>query len=305
MLPVILAAATILGGVAALVFFWDLIASRGPGAASAEGLAAIEREIRAVRSPLLPCRLFLTLRFSATDEDVEKLFGGQAGYQAFGRDRPMPPPPLGLPPGVTEGRLFWKELFLDFENGKLTAAGIHSRHPGYNVARISASETVASMSDEVATQLDHPVLVRPPQVRIELRFTDSSSTVTFSARQEAQQTVQSAYAFDNEVFVDHSIPLVPETRSDVEAHSYSDLAGAELSVNLGFLFIHNLNWLDEGNRPSIHNLQLMFGSPPDKAVGFSLTELESHVMEDNPDLPVAGQAISLRLQFKCRLGDVA
>ena len=47
------------------------------------GPGELQRDVRAIHSPLLPCGLFLTLRFEATDNDLEQLLKGETGYHAF------------------------------------------------------------------------------------------------------------------------------------------------------------------------------------------------------------------------------
>lgn len=88
-----------------------------------EGLVGIQRDVRAIHSPLLPCGLFVTLRFRATDSDFDDLFAGENGFRVFRPDQPMPPPPVGLPPGMTDGRVIRPGGYLEYRRGVLFAAG--------------------------------------------------------------------------------------------------------------------------------------------------------------------------------------
>ena len=98
-----------------------------------DDLIDIQAGVRAIQSPLLPCDLFFTLKMMASDEELERVFGRQDGFRSYGPDRPMPPPPFGLPPGLKEGRLQRPDGYLDYREGILIAAGSYRlNHPGFN-----------------------------------------------------------------------------------------------------------------------------------------------------------------------------
>ena len=70
-----------------------------------DGISEIGRDVKAIHAPLLPTALFFTLRAEVDQDELKRLFGDEDGYHAFGPEKPMPPPPVGLPPGVTDARL--------------------------------------------------------------------------------------------------------------------------------------------------------------------------------------------------------
>lgn len=310
MLPIILGIATIIGGLAAVVFFLDRFRPSASSQLLTAGLSGIERDLRAVRAPLLPCRIFLTLRYEATAEDLEHLFKGEPGYRAFGPDRGMPPPPLGLPPGMSEGRVVWPNAYLNFENGALTGAGLFNLgHPRYNTVDLPASHTVASMSREsIDRHAAHHPLLAPPQVQVQLTLdpvdTSDSTSATLTLTSPLQKNrVVAAHALDNHVFVDHVLPLVPTSVDPSADWSQSDLARSLVEVAMGFLYINPFFWLEEKSWPQMHNLQFWMGPEADRALTFSTADLETQVVGDDPSVPVSGQGRSIQLRFNARAGD--
>jgi hypothetical protein len=230
-----------------------------------DGITEIQRDVRAIHSPLLPCGLFLTLRFEATDNDLELLFKDEDGYHGFHSDQAMPPPPLGLPPGMTEGRLFRPGGYLDYENGVLSAAGFfNQKHPGYNTIHRTVSHTVSSISAIDQAKKRHSSLFALPRTKVELYFGVKSisehtkpSLVLVSGPNPPE--IAAACALDNSVFVDHVMHLLPEPANQTRSWGTADLKGAHIRVTLSFFFIEPISFLPKGSWPTMHNLQLLLG----------------------------------------------
>src|SRR5271170_2873771 len=92
-----------------------------------------EQILQAIQSPLLPCGLFLTLKIEATDEDLARVYGDQAGFHCL-------PSPLA----PTDGRHFFRDCYVDARNGMVEAAGFFRlKRPGYNTLHRNVNHTVS------------------------------------------------------------------------------------------------------------------------------------------------------------------
>ncbi len=278
-----------------------------------EGLTEIQRDVRVIHSPLLPCDLFLTLRYEATDHDLELLFKGESGFRAFGSDQPMPPPPVGLPPGMTEGRVFRPGGYFDYEHGVLSAAGFFKQsHPGYNAIHCAVRHTVSSLPRETiaeAATRNNPLLAAP-SVRVHLychgrpKSDHSHPSLTLVSVLEPHD-IAATHAIDNVVFVDHLMHLVPEPADQTQNLSSSDLKGTFLRVTLGFFYVEPLSSLPKQSWPVMHNLQLWLGPKSDRLFSFALTQLSSQIVREDPNPIARGQAKCVQVQFECEIDATA
>lgn len=274
-----------------------------------DGLTEIQRDVRSIHSPLLPCGLFLTLRFEATDDDLVNLFKGESGFLAFGPDKPMPPPPVGLPPDMTEGRVFRQGGYFDYKSGALIAAGFFKQsHPGYNTIHSAVSHTVSSLPKEKiaeAATRNNPLLAAPSAC-VHMYFggrpksKDLKPSLALVSVLNTHQ-IAATHAIDNSVFVDHLVQLVPEPADQMQNWSTSDLKGAYLRVTLGFFYVEPISSLPKQSWPVMHNLQLWLGPKSERLFAFSLVQLSSQIVQENLNPIVKGQAKCVQVQFEIEI----
>ena len=99
-----------------------------------DDLAKLQAGIQALQIPLLPCALLRTAEDRSNRRGSEAGIENQRGFRAYGPGIPLPPPPFGPPPGVSEGRLHSQFGYMDFQDGAAVAAGVYrSEHPDYNI----------------------------------------------------------------------------------------------------------------------------------------------------------------------------
>lgn len=277
------------------------------------GLTEIQRDVRAIHSPLLPSGIFLTLRYEATDHDLDLLFKGETGFRAYGPDQPMPPPPVGLPPGMTEGRVFRPGGYFEYQHGALSAAGFFKQsHPGYNTIHCAVSHTVSSLPTEKTAEAatrNNPLLAAP-SVRVHLYFdgrpksNNCDASLTLVSALETHK-ISATHAIDNSVFVDHLMHLVPEPVDQTQNWSSSDLKGAFLRVTLGFFYVEAISSLPKESWPLVHNLQFWMGPQAERLFSFSLAQLSSQIVREDPNPMAAGQAKCVQVQFECEIDRTA
>ncbi|MDS4026804.1 MAG: HNH endonuclease signature motif containing protein [Candidatus Contendobacter sp.] len=274
-----------------------------------DGLAEIQKDVRAIHSPLLPCGLFVTLRFEATDSDLELLFKEEVGYRAVSPNSPMPPPPIGLPPGMTEGRVVQKDRYLEYTNGVLSAAGFYNlEHPGYNVIHGTVSHTISSLprqSISHATEQNNPLLGLQ-SAKVEFYFDQQTAGVNPSLVLESVlkgHETPSARALDNSVFVDHAMFLVPEPADQPQRWNITDLKGAHIRVTLLFFYLEPISALPKESWPTMHNLQIWLGPKAEKLLSFSLEQLSTQVVREDPQPMVFGQAKCVQVLFECDVNE--
>ncbi len=271
-----------------------------------DGLAEIKKDVRALHAPLLPCGLFITLCFEATDTDIERLFKDEAGYHAYDSDQMMPPPPIGLPPGMTDGRVLQQGGYRDYLNGKINAAGFFKMdHPGYNVIHRKVSHTISSLSPQViakAKARNNPLLAQP-SVTVELYFGKSTKLGNESASLILESVfntheIAATYALDNSVFVDHALILAMKPADQAQNWSITDLKISHIIVTLHFFYIEPISTLPKESWPTLHNLQLWLGPRADKLLSFSPMQLSSQIVREDPNPIAIGQAKCIQVQFE-------
>lgn len=267
-------------------------------------LGEIHAGVRAIQSPLLPCGLFFTLRLSTTHDVVERVFGKEEGFLAYGSDRPMPPPPFGLPPGMQDGRLHAKNKYLDYCNGVLVAGGVcRVDHPGFNTIHCDAQQTVCHLSGNRLSGTSEPILSQP-LVHIELYFRGNPTqkrsvpSLTLSGNMANPVQIIDAFVFDNEVFVNYFIPSLSATPPEVSSWSSRDLNDAFIRVTLDFLYIEGLFYLPQESWPKLHNLQLWLGEKSRQTFAFSVEQLNKQIIRENPEKIVSGHAICPQIFFE-------
>jgi hypothetical protein len=274
-------------------------------------LNTLQRDITAIHSPLLPLGLFITLRFEATDDDVHRIFNDAFGYRLFDGD--MPPPPLGLIPGMTEGRVHGPNRYFDYRNSAIEAAGFHNQnHPGFNTIHCAVRHTATSLSEEQLLErerLNTPICSLP-SVRVEVSAerrtqagTEKSPLVLRGIPKTHQ--ISAARAFDATVFVDHVLHMVPESGVPPQVWSVSDLKGADLRISMDFFFIEPMFYLPSTSWPTLHNLQLWIGPKAERVLSFSLERLSTQAVRENPRPVASGQAKCVQLLFEYSIDESA
>lgn len=278
-----------------------------------DGLTKIQQDVRAIQSPLLPCAVFVTLEYNATDKDLAAVFEDEPGFREFGTDKSMPPPPIGLPPGVSDGRVIHPNGYIEYHGNIIAAAGISRLdHPGFNLIHRDVRHTVASLSRETLTesQKRHHVLLQTPRLRTEIYFSgrpkkpEVPPSLILCTRSSPPDTLtMSARALDNNVFVDHVLKLFPEGAEEAQGWSTSALKGAYIRIVVSLFYIEPVLSLPRESWPVLRNLQFWLGPGAAKVLSFSSEQLQRQVLRENPDPIVRGQGRSVQILFEIEVDE--
>jgi hypothetical protein len=197
--------------------------------AEQRGQAHAEQIVRAIQSPLLPCGVFLTLRVEATDEDLSRVYGDQAGFHN-----------LPTPPTLTDGRHFLQSCYLDVRDNHVNAA-----MQSVVLREVEPKETCFKNKHTIS-RFD-PARCKKPLSQNEPLFLPPHLTLEFYRRGRAAMTdvptlvfrsdsnsvaPVSSCALDNTVLVDYVFPHLSVTPADSVGLSVSDLRGSFLRVTL-------------------------------------------------------------------------
>jgi hypothetical protein len=275
-----------------------------------DDLGRIQRDVRALHAPLFPCGLFLSLRMEASDDDLSALFQDAAGFRAFSPDKPIPPPPVGLPPGMAEGRVFHQNGYIEYSKGAVAAAGFFKQeHPGYNVFHRQVRHTVSALPREAvadARSRNHP-LMTVPSVRLNIAFSKASRSVTTMRLVDAPKTseIGDVMALDNIILVDHAFKLVADPAHQPQNWNVEDLKQAQLRFELRFFFVDGVSILPPKSWPAIHNLQLWLGPRGDKVFAFKPALLSSQVVREDPNPIATGHAKCVQLVYEFTVDEMA
>jgi hypothetical protein len=273
-----------------------------------EGLTEIHAGVQALQAPLLPCGLFLTLELVGKDEDVERIFSKQDGFRAYGPDRPMPPPPIGLPPGMSEGRLHRPGGYVDYRNGFVEAAGFYDlKHPGFNTIHRSVQNTICVL--DASNFSDAEPFFAKPAAQIEFFFDGKPTSVnlkpslTLKGSMMAVEVIR-AYALDTHIFVDFGARSLSPTPLG-SSWSTNNLKRAFIRVTIDFFYIMGVMHLPKESWPALHNVQLWFGSSPNQLLTFSVEQLRTQITRENPKPLATGQAVCPQILFEFQMDAAA
>ena len=257
-----------------------------------------EQILRAIQSPLLPCGLFFTLKIEAPDEDLNRVYGDQAGFRSF------PEPQISV-----DGRHFLRDIYVDVREGRVNAAGlVRYERAGYNAFHQKIEHTISRFDPSKCKHrlsVNEPLFAQP-QVTIEMFIgeTPPSDDIrpTFVLKSEANSIRQVAsYAFDRTVLVDHEIPQLSVSPPDAAGYSLASLRNSFVRITLDFLFIQSIAWLPEKSWPQLHNFQLILGSRH-HAVAFSLDDLSKQSIRLHPKPIARGPGVVIpQIVFECEI----
>lgn len=262
--------------------------------------------VRALQAPLIPCRVFFALQSEAADEDLERVFGGQPGYRSYGPDKPMPPPPFGLPPGTTTARLVSAHGYMDFRDGHLEAAGITLPElPNYGVIHHQATHTVCRVSREEAAKIvsENEPLCMLPEVTVELyrngrpRKRGVHPDLVLSSRMDDSRQPLRLFALDNTVFVDFATPQLSPSPADATSWSLTDLRGTFFRFTFQFFYVDDVASLPRQSWPTLRNLHLLL-ERGGQCVWFSPQLLATQVRDESPSPRIARGAVAPRIVFE-------
>ncbi|MBI1331263.1 MAG: hypothetical protein GC165_00115 [Armatimonadetes bacterium] len=268
----------------------------------------VARQLDAIRAPLSPLRVFLTLESQVPDEDLERVFAKDAGYRRYSSDGPLPPPPDGPPPGTSSCRLFQSDGFLDIQDGKLVGAGlIHLMGPGFPFNRRPASHTVCRISGSSLKDVIGPnePLCMHPEIVVEIRKGSEAGQggapkmITFRSKMDDARKVLRLSAIDNTVFADFLTDNIYPLQVDGSKWSHHDLSGATLRIRLRFFFVEGLACLPESSWPRLNALQLLIDglyviSMQEETIA---TQLSGHSTE----VQLTGDAVSPTIELEYTL----
>ena len=269
-----------------------------------DDLQSLRDGMRALQAPLLPCRVFFTLQIQAADEDLQRVFGEQPGYRSYGPDQPMAPPPIGLPNGMTTGRLFSTEGYVDYRDGRLEAAGItQSKLPNYGTIHCQTTHTVCRVSHKTLSELVSPnePLCMLPAVTVELyrhgrprKSGTRPDLVLSSAMGDARDALR-LIALDNSIFADFATPPLGPSPADATSWSLNDLSGTFFRFIFQFFYVDGVASLPRQSWPVLRNLQLLLSH---QAVAFPEGLLVAQVHDEAKSPRIASGAVAPRITFE-------
>jgi hypothetical protein len=250
--------------------------------------------VRAVQTPLLPCGVFLTLRFEATDEDLERVYGGQAGFREL-------PPPLS----PQDGRHFWRDRYFDIRNSVIESAGFfRNEHPGYNVLHRDVKHTVARFDPEKCNKplSGNEPLFLPPLVTLKLycdgRPTSADTVPTIILKTDLRSDcLRDSCALDNSVLVDYGFKRLSVAPPDATGLSVTSLRGSFIHLSVDFFYVKPYWCLPEESWPRLHNFQIWLGSNR-HLMTFTLEDLSEQIIRVNPNPIARGDAVMPQIIFE-------
>lgn len=274
-----------------------------------DDLAKLREGIQALQIPLLPCALFFTTKIVATDEDLKRVFEKQRGFRAYGPGIPLPPPPFGPPPGMSEGRLHSQAGYMDFQDGAVVAAGVYlPEHPDYNIFHAQLSHSFCQFSPRSAKPSiwENEPMFQRPAVTVEI-FSggrpvsrDTAPDLVLKGRMGSASEAIAAHAIDNNVLVDFAPRTLAAFPPDAAGWSLRSLEQSFVRFTFEFFYVKNLSYLPPPSWPSIHNLQLIVGDGR-QILSFPL-ELYRDRSAAEPEKPIArGDAICPMLMLEFNL----
>jgi len=274
-------------------------------------LTGIQDGLHAIQSPILPCSLFYTLKFSCKDEDLKHVFGKHKGYRAYGElgNQGDSPP---LPPEITNARVFSPKgnvSYVDYQDGYVKAAGvIRKKYCGYNLIHSDIKHTICSLARNEIDQTES-LLLRPALVKIEFFF-DGKPTIptatpslTLITSPRSVTEVVAVEVLDNMLFED-IINRELDIESPKEATwSTKNLKNSYLKITLDFFFISGVYDISKENEPTLHNFQLWFGNNANRVLTFSPEQLACQSTQDNPNPVATGQAKFIQILFEHKINE--
>jgi len=256
-----------------------------------------EQILQAIHIPLLPCRIFLTLRIEASDEDLARVYGDQLGFHR-----------LVHPPSDADGRHHLGDCYLDFKDGVVEEAGfLRRKHPGYNIFHRNVVHTVSRFNAAKCRKplSENEPLFFQPLVTLGLycggrpRSPDTPPTLLLKSGVDPANLVGSC-ALDNTVVVDFEYPPLTVSPPDASGFSITSLRGSFIQLTLDFFYIRSIACLPEQSWPQLHNFQLLLGSRR-HALTFSLDDLGKQITRLNPKPIVRGDAVMPQIIFECEI----
>lgn len=275
-----------------------------------EGINSLHAGVHAIQSPLLPCGLFLSLRFEADDEDLGRVFREQRGYRAYGPDTAVPPPPVGPPPGTENCRLFSQMGYVDYRGGVVTAAGlVRLSHPHYNVLHRDVVHTIADFDPKACSKQRSPnePLFCQPFVTLEIypagkpKTGKTTPALVLKSNPGTPSVVVGASALDNTVVVDHMVKSLAVSPPDATGYSSSSLKHAFLRLTIDFFFIEGVSSLPKSSWPRLHNLQLWPGGTGRQLLTFREEDLSTQIAGENPKPIARGAAAMPQITFEYQI----
>lgn len=243
-----------------------------------EAMSGMQADIRAMQSPLLPCSLFYTLKFTCPVERLRLVFEGRQGWMKY-----------------KDGSTI------------LTPAGLVEIHSACNPIEMKVHESRCSISEEEAEQLgqEGPVVLMPVSVSIELFFgqtSDISSQASLilctSPKTQTISSVKGLELFDRTVFQNVVCKNLSVQNSSRHSWSTTDLCDSYLRVTLEFFFIRSINDIAKEDWPSLHNLQLVIGPKIEHILAFNLEQLTKQVVRNSPNPLAKGDAEFIQIVFE-------
>lgn len=273
-----------------------------------DGIAAVQAQLRAIQSPLIPCGFFCTLKYSIANECFESLLHDQNRNTFALPNIPIPP----LPHGTTDARVHFPGGFVDYRGGTAESGGIiHENHAGYNIvqSKISHRFSMFSADDLKNANISSTwFLLKPTTIQIDFFFDgdpeshDCSSLVVKNTPGSVPD-VCTVHVLDNIFFTDlASKGLVAQNTQD-RSWSVHDLENSYVKFSLGFWFIEGLNDIPRESWPTLHNLQLWMGPDANKVLTFSSHQLEDQIVQEDENPIVTGQAKIVQIRFGCKLDE--
>lgn len=249
-----------------------------------EGLTGIQADIRAMRSPLLPCGLFYTLKYTCPEERLMRVFSSHPGWKKYGDGGTI-----------------------------LRPVGFVKLNSAYNAINMEVRESRCSIEGDGMNQLGDAkdaVVLMPVAVSVEFFFgkkpdpsREASLVLTTSSHTTTVAKVVGLELFDKTVFQDVVCRGLSVQNSRDQGWSTTDLRGAHLRVILEFFFVRHINDIPRADWPSLHNLQLVIGPNLNYLLSFNLDQLSKQVVRHDPNPLARGDAECVQIVFECAIDE--
>jgi hypothetical protein len=244
------------------------------------GLGEIQDNVRSLHYPLLPCVVFITTKRKYFDNEIAYSFSECNGYKKYGEGS------LLKPTGSV----------------KLNSVCNPIEHKvEHSCCSIRDTEKLAKMGDS-------SVINVPLPMKIDFYFGDKKRDVPslqLMSGHSTQSNVLGLDLYDDTVYQDTGVRgLVSKSLKD-KVWNITDLKNAFIRVTFEFnsFILPGESARGKDMWPSLHNLQLVFGDNSRRILSFSIDDLSSQSVKENPNPLMQGDFSSILLIFEKQLDE--
>ncbi len=244
------------------------------------GLGDIQDNVRSLHYPLLPCTVVMTIKRKYFEKDIEYSFSKCNGYKKYGDDSILKP----------TGSVNLNSVCNPIEH------------------KVEHSCCSIRDQDKLARMASSSVISIPSPIKIEFYFgsgkKDTPSLQLLSGH-STESTVLGLDLYDETVYLDTRVHGLISKSLEDKVWNITDLKKAFIRVTLEFnsFILPGEPLRGEDTWPSLHNLQLVFGDKNRRLISFSINDLSTQNVKDNPNPLMQGDFASVLLIFEKQLDE--